>query len=120
MNLVDKQSPPNRVTGRFSLPVPTAPRMRLRTGRFLRKIETIQFQRIDVQGWLRNAAPTNSSPIRVHRHIELYGSSLLSEVLIRKASANSPTAPQKQATPLTHYDERLATMATARLLLNHL
>jgi hypothetical protein len=44
----------NRVTGRFSLPVPTAPRVRLRTGRVLRKVETIQFQRIGVQGWLRN------------------------------------------------------------------
>jgi hypothetical protein len=29
---------PNRVTGRFSLPVPTTPLMRVRKGRFLKEV----------------------------------------------------------------------------------
>jgi hypothetical protein len=55
----------------------------------------------------------HSSPIRVHRSVELCDSSLRSEVLLRKASANSPSPCP------THYDERLATTTTARLLLDH-
>ncbi len=53
---------PNRIAGGFSPPASTTPRMRVRTGRFLRSSEGSPING-DLQRWLRDEPPRPFHPV---------------------------------------------------------
>ncbi len=95
---IQSDGPPNRVAGGFSPPAPTAPRMRVRTGRFLRELKDDHEMATFNAGYATNRQGrfTRSGTIRALR---------LARLARYRRFRPSPCP--------THYDGPLASMPSA-------